>query len=158
MKRCLRPVLQRCWSALPEDRFSTWPHRRRSGSTSFRKRLVPGNCLDRPIHRALSLAVRWTRGPCAKHCSCWIRAVRKRSPVVNRDETHPCRHTRRNRGQNVIAWKQLGWCEKEGVPRAIFTHCGSEIVEGDAPDVEQQAVALGKRMESMRRLLMIGLN
>ena len=26
---------------------------------------------------------------------------------------------------------QLGWCEKEGVPRAIFTHCGSQIVEGD---------------------------
>ena len=26
---------------------------------------------------------------------------------------------------------QLTWCEKEGVPRAIFTHCGSKIVEGD---------------------------
>jgi len=26
---------------------------------------------------------------------------------------------------------QLGWCEKEGVPRALFTHCGSGIVEGD---------------------------
>jgi phosphoribosyl 1,2-cyclic phosphodiesterase len=26
---------------------------------------------------------------------------------------------------------QLTWCQKEGVPRAIFTHCGSEIVEGD---------------------------
>lgn len=26
---------------------------------------------------------------------------------------------------------QLTWCEKEGVPRAIFTHCGSEIVKGD---------------------------
>jgi phosphoribosyl 1,2-cyclic phosphodiesterase len=26
---------------------------------------------------------------------------------------------------------QLTWCEKEGVPRAVFTHCGSEIVEGD---------------------------
>jgi phosphoribosyl 1,2-cyclic phosphodiesterase len=27
---------------------------------------------------------------------------------------------------------QLGWCEKAGVRRAIFTHCGSEIVRGDA--------------------------
>jgi phosphoribosyl 1,2-cyclic phosphodiesterase len=27
---------------------------------------------------------------------------------------------------------QLGWCSKEGVHRAIFTHCGSEIVAGDA--------------------------
>ncbi len=26
---------------------------------------------------------------------------------------------------------QLTWCEKLGVPRAIFTHLGSEIVEGD---------------------------
>ncbi|MFO7890444.1 MAG: MBL fold metallo-hydrolase [bacterium] len=26
---------------------------------------------------------------------------------------------------------QLTWCQKEGVPRAIFTHLGAEIVEGD---------------------------
>jgi uncharacterized LabA/DUF88 family protein len=26
---------------------------------------------------------------------------------------------------------QLTWCEKEGVRRAIITHCGSEIVTGD---------------------------
>lgn len=26
---------------------------------------------------------------------------------------------------------QLTWCGEEGVPRAIFTHCGSGIVEGD---------------------------
>lgn len=26
---------------------------------------------------------------------------------------------------------QLTWCQKEGVPRAIFTHCGSRIVKGD---------------------------
>lgn len=26
---------------------------------------------------------------------------------------------------------QLTWCEKEGVPEAIITHCGSPIVEGD---------------------------
>jgi phosphoribosyl 1,2-cyclic phosphodiesterase len=26
---------------------------------------------------------------------------------------------------------QLTWCQKEGVPKAIITHCGSEIVEGD---------------------------
>jgi ribonuclease BN (tRNA processing enzyme) len=26
---------------------------------------------------------------------------------------------------------QLTWCSKENVPRAIFTHCGSELVEGD---------------------------
>lgn len=26
---------------------------------------------------------------------------------------------------------QLTWCAEEGVPRALFTHCGSEIVKGD---------------------------
>jgi phosphoribosyl 1,2-cyclic phosphodiesterase len=26
---------------------------------------------------------------------------------------------------------QLGWCQKEGVPRALFTHCGSQIVKAD---------------------------
>lgn len=26
---------------------------------------------------------------------------------------------------------QLTWCQKAGVPRAIFTHCGSGIVKGD---------------------------
>ncbi len=26
---------------------------------------------------------------------------------------------------------QLTWCQKEGVPRAIFTHCGSQIVLGE---------------------------
>jgi hypothetical protein len=27
---------------------------------------------------------------------------------------------------------QLGWCAKAHVPRAIFTHCGSPVVRGDA--------------------------
>lgn len=26
---------------------------------------------------------------------------------------------------------QLTWCQKEGVPRALITHCGSRIVKGD---------------------------
>lgn len=30
---------------------------------------------------------------------------------------------------------QLTWCQKEGVPRALFTHCGAEIVEGDEAEV-----------------------
>ena len=25
----------------------------------------------------------------------------------------------------------MTWCEKEGVPLAVITHCGSEIVTGD---------------------------
>jgi phosphoribosyl 1,2-cyclic phosphodiesterase len=41
----------------------------------------------------------------------------------------------RKRGKQLIGHAlvrtQLAWCEKEGVPRAIITHCGSEIVKGD---------------------------
>jgi len=41
----------------------------------------------------------------------------------------------RKRGDALIGHAtvrtQLGWCAKEGVPRAIITHCGSEIVNGD---------------------------
>jgi len=41
----------------------------------------------------------------------------------------------RKRGKTLIGHApvrtQLTWCEKENVPRAIITHCGSEIVTGD---------------------------
>lgn len=41
----------------------------------------------------------------------------------------------RKRGDQLIGHApirtQLAWCQKEGVPRAIMTHCGSQIVEGD---------------------------
>jgi phosphoribosyl 1,2-cyclic phosphodiesterase len=41
----------------------------------------------------------------------------------------------RKRGRALIGHSavrtQLTWCQKEGVPRAIITHCGSEIVAGD---------------------------
>jgi phosphoribosyl 1,2-cyclic phosphodiesterase len=40
----------------------------------------------------------------------------------------------RKRGKALIGHSsirtQLIWCQKEGVPRAIITHCGSEIVTG----------------------------
>lgn len=41
----------------------------------------------------------------------------------------------RKRDDNLIGHTpmrtQLTWCQKEGVPKAVFTHCGSEIVNGD---------------------------
>ena len=41
----------------------------------------------------------------------------------------------RKRGDTLIGHTpvrtQLTWCSKEGVTRAIISHCGSEIVEGD---------------------------
>jgi ribonuclease BN (tRNA processing enzyme) len=41
----------------------------------------------------------------------------------------------RRRGERLIGHApvrtQLTWCRKEGVPEALFTHCGSQIVKGD---------------------------
>jgi phosphoribosyl 1,2-cyclic phosphodiesterase len=41
----------------------------------------------------------------------------------------------RRRGKRLIGHSpvrtQLTWCGKEGVPQAVITHCGSEIVTGD---------------------------
>lgn len=46
---------------------------------------------------------------------------------------------------------QLTWCQKEGVPQAIFTHCGTEIVEGDeralAAKVQEMARERGVEAE-----------
>jgi phosphoribosyl 1,2-cyclic phosphodiesterase len=45
----------------------------------------------------------------------------------------------RKRGNQLIGHApvrtQLGWCAKEGVPRMIVTHCGSEIVTADEAQV-----------------------
>lgn len=52
----------------------------------------------------------------------------------------------RRRGDRLIGHTpvrtQLIWCEEEGVPRAILTHCGSEIVKGD----ERKLAAKLRRM------------
>ena len=45
----------------------------------------------------------------------------------------------RRRGKALIGHSpvrtQLTWCQKEGVPRAIITHCGSEIVNSDEREI-----------------------
>jgi phosphoribosyl 1,2-cyclic phosphodiesterase len=38
---------------------------------------------------------------------------------------------------------QLAWCEKEGVDRAIFTHCGSAIVRMNVKMIEDRISQLG---------------
>ncbi|MBI4460942.1 MAG: MBL fold metallo-hydrolase [Acidobacteria bacterium] len=40
---------------------------------------------------------------------------------------------------------QLDWCREEGVRRAIFTHCGTEIVSGEERKVSEKVAALGKQ-------------
>jgi ribonuclease BN (tRNA processing enzyme) len=58
----------------------------------------------------------------------------------------------RRRGKALIGHSpvrtQLTWCQKEGVPRAIITHCGSEIVTGD----ERKLSAKLREMAAERRI------
>jgi hypothetical protein len=59
----------------------------------------------------------------------------------------------RRRGNTLIGHAQvrtqLTWCEKEGVPQAIVTHCGSEIVTGDERQLfaKLRAVAADRGVE-----------
>ena len=59
----------------------------------------------------------------------------------------------RRRGKALIGHTpvrtQLSWCEKEGVPEAIITHCGSEIVTGDEGKISAklQAMAADRGVE-----------
>ena len=43
--------------------------------------------------------------------------------------------------------EQVKWCKKEKVPRAIFTHCGTEIVTGEPEKITKKIELLEKRYE-----------
>jgi hypothetical protein len=49
----------------------------------------------------------------------------------------------RKRGDALIGHttvrSPLGWCTKEGILRAVITHCGSEIVTGDERGLAQSS-------------------
>jgi len=47
---------------------------------------------------------------------------------------------------------QIGWCQKEKVPRAIFTHCGTQIVSGDERALGAKVRALGKERDVDARI------
>ena len=53
----------------------------------------------------------------------------------------------RRRGNTLIGHTpvrtQLVWCRREGVPRAIITHCGSEIVTGDERELSTKLRTMG---------------
>ena len=55
----------------------------------------------------------------------------------------------RKRGEVLIGHvpirTQLGWCMKEHVPRAIFTHCGTEIVTGDERRLAAKLRSMGAK-------------
>lgn len=68
----------------------------------------------------------------------------------------------RRRGKALIGHSpvrtQLTWCEKEGVPRAIITHCGSEIVKGDERKIAELISAMGNERGVDARLAYDGMN
>jgi hypothetical protein len=41
--------------------------------------------------------------------------------------------------------EQLHWCAEAGIRRAIFTHCGSPIVRGNARKLNAQVRQLGRQ-------------
>lgn len=57
-------------------------------------------------------------------------------PLVRRRDGTPIGH--------AAVRTQLGWCAKEGVPRAIITHCGTQIVTADARVVAARVRAMGE--------------
>jgi len=42
---------------------------------------------------------------------------------------------------------QLTWCQKESVPRAVITHCGSEIVTGDERELSARLARMAAERE-----------
>ncbi len=56
-------------------------------------------------------------------------------------------HVRRTGGTLVghtTVRAQLGWCAEAGVARALFTHCGTEIVAGDERSLGPELARLGR--------------
>ena len=67
----------------------------------------------------------------------------------------------RKRGKALIGHSpvrtQLTWCQKEGVPRAIITHCGSEIVTGDEREICAKMRAMAKQRHVHMRIAYDGM-
>lgn len=53
---------------------------------------------------------------------------------------------------------QLAWCKAQGVQKAIFTHCGSEIVKGDREEKEELIHILGKAVGVKTMVAYDGMN
>jgi len=58
-------------------------------------------------------------------------------PIVRGRGKHPIGH--------ASVWMQVEWCGQEGVSRAVFSHCGTEIVEGKEEVVAERVRALGRK-------------
>jgi hypothetical protein len=67
----------------------------------------------------------------------------------------------RKRGERLIGHAQvrtqLGWCAKEGVSRAIITHCGSEIVTGNERQLAARIAAMAHELGVEARIARDGM-
>jgi phosphoribosyl 1,2-cyclic phosphodiesterase len=65
-------------------------------------------------------------------------------------------------GQTVIGHAsiqtQLDWCQTEGIARAVFTHCGSQIVGADGRSVGARVRRLGREHGVAARIAYDGLS
>lgn len=52
---------------------------------------------------------------------------------------------------------QLTWCQKTGVPRAIFTHCGAAIVQAEDQRVQAELQDLAGKREVQAQIAYDGL-
>ncbi|MGD1095043.1 MAG: MBL fold metallo-hydrolase [Bryobacteraceae bacterium] len=52
---------------------------------------------------------------------------------------------------------QLEWCHDEGVPEAVFTHCGTQIVSGDQSVMNEKVATLGRNVGVAARIAFDGL-
>jgi hypothetical protein len=41
---------------------------------------------------------------------------------------------------------QLEWCHDEGVPKAVFTHCGTQIVSSDERIMNETVASVGRQL------------
>ena len=93
--------------------------------------------------------------------------IHERSAALNRvqlyigDGATVTRSFIRKRGKALIGHSpvrtQLTWCEKEGVPRAIITHCGSEIVTGDEREISAKIRAMAAERDLEVRIAYDGM-
>ena len=67
----------------------------------------------------------------------------------------------RRRGDRLVGHApvrtQLTWCRKEGVSRAIISHCGKEIVEGDPEALEAELQEMAAERDVQAELAVDGL-
>jgi phosphoribosyl 1,2-cyclic phosphodiesterase len=96
-------------------------------------RITAGKSIIFCVHDLISINARHAA---LKNCKLYIGdGATILRPMVRRKDSKLFGHT--------TIQAQLGWCKKEKVPRAIITHCGTQIVAGNTRKVESKIRQLG---------------